>query len=239
MDAFCDAGSGMGDGGLTGGDVCGLMKRRLWQYVRPSLVCTWYDLGVLLGAITLAGVHFPLFESWTWILSPGCSGGSWCAVQSWYIFSVVCACCLLLRTSVELTVMGRWCLAAGGRMDRSCLPFSNCAGNARLSTGIEQYSSRAKQGSLPSAFARERMFFAVWTIFSARPLDCGYPGLDVTCWKSQEAANAANPSEANWGLLSLTTTSGMPWRAKWLNSFLMTAAEVIVVSSSTLKNRLE
>ena len=48
----------------------------------------------------------------------------------------------------------------------------------------------------------------------------------------------AKSSEANWGPLSLTTTSGMPWRAKWQDSFLMTAAEVVVVSSSTSKNRL-
>ena len=67
---------------------------------------------------------------------------------------------------------------------------------------------------------RERMFFAVWTVSSAGPLDCGHPGLDVTRWKSQEAANVAKSSEANWGPLSLTTTFGMPWRAKWLDSFL-------------------
>ena len=175
------------------------------------------------------------FESWTWILLLGCSGGSWCTVWSWYIFCVVCACCLLLMTSVGLTVMGRRCLAADGRMDRSCLPISNCAGYARLSTGVERYSSKAKRGSLPSAFERERMFFAAWTVFSARSLDCGYPGLDVTCRKSQEAANAANSSAANWGPLSLITTSGMSWRAMWLDNFLMTAAEVVVVSSSSLK----
>ena len=93
MGAFCGAGSGMGDGGLTGGDVRGSMKRRLRRYVRPSSVCTRYDLGVLLGAMTWAGVHLSPFESWTWILSPGCSEGNWCAVRSWYIFCVVCACC--------------------------------------------------------------------------------------------------------------------------------------------------
>ena len=47
MDAFCGVGSGLGDDGLTGGDVRGFMKRRLQQYVRPSSVCTWCDLGVL------------------------------------------------------------------------------------------------------------------------------------------------------------------------------------------------
>lgn len=245
MDAFRDAGSGLGDGdrggaswrifpfsvlrsgGLTGGgDVLGFMKRRLRRYDRPSSVCTWYDLGVLLGAVTWAGVHLSPFESWTWTLLPGFSGGRWCTVQSWYIFCVDCACCLLAITSVGLTVTGRRCLAADGRMDRSCLPISNCAGDARLSTGVEGYSSSAKRGSLPSAFARGRMFFALWTVFLAWPLDCGYPGMDVTCRKSQEAANAANSSAANWGPLLLTTTSGMPWRAKWLDSFLMTAPEV-------------
>ena len=93
MGAFCGAGSGMGDGGLTGGDVRGSMKRRLRRYVRPSSVCTRYDLGVLLGVMTWAGVHLSSFESWTWILSPGCSEGNWCAVRSWYIFCV--SLCLL------------------------------------------------------------------------------------------------------------------------------------------------
>ena len=154
-------------------------------------------------------------------------------------FSVlVCACCLLVMTSVELTVMGRRCLAADGRMDRGCLPISNCAGDARLSTGVERYSSRAKRGSLPSASARERMFFAVWTVFSARPLDCGYPGLKATCRKSQEAANATNSSAASRRPLPLTTVSGMSWRAKWPDSFLMASTGVAVVSSSTWKNRL-
>ena len=95
-------------------------------------------------------------------------------------FFVVCACCLLAMTSLGLTVIGCRCLGTDGRMDRSCLPIGNCAGDARLSTGVERYSSCAKRGSVPSAFARERMFFAVWTVFSASPLDCGYPGLDVT-----------------------------------------------------------
>ena len=157
-------------------------------------------------------------------------------MRSAVVVHFLCRLCLLpiLMTSVGFTVMGRRCLAADGRMDRSCLPISNCAGDARLSTGVERYSSKAKRGSLPSAFACERMFFAVWTVFSARPLNCGYPRLDVTCQKTQEAANIANSSAANLGPLSLTTTSGMPWRAKWLDSFLMTAAEVVVISSSTI-----
>ena len=89
-------------------------------------------------------------------------------------------CFLLAMTSLGLTVIDCRCLGADGRMDRSCLPISNCAGDARLSSGVERYSSSAKRGSLPSAFARERMFFAVWTVYSARPLDCGCPGLNVT-----------------------------------------------------------
>ena len=123
MDAFCGAGSDLGDGGLTGGNVLGFMKRRLCQNVCLSSVCTQYDLGVLLGVMTLAGVHLSHLESWAWSLSPGCNGGSWCAVRSWYIFCLVCACCLLVMTSVELTIVGRRCLAADGRMDHSCLPI--------------------------------------------------------------------------------------------------------------------
>ena len=60
----------------------------------------------------------------------------------------------------------------------------------------------------------------------------------MTCAKSQEVANALNSSASNWGPLSLTTISGMPWRAKCADNLRMTDAEVVLVSLSTSKNQL-
>ena len=135
-------------------------------------------------------------------------------------------------TAAGWIVLGVSCSSVVGRVERSCRPIRSCAGDAKLSTGVDRYSNIARSGLLPSVFALSSIFLTVWTVFSASPLDCGYPGLDAMCLKSQDAAKS---DDAYCGPLSLMAVSGMQWRAKWADSFCMTAADVVEVSSSSSK----
>ena len=97
-----------------------------------------------------------------------------------------------------------------GNKERSRLPMDSCAGDLKLSTGVFLCSRMARCGSLPSSFAFFRMSLAIWTVFSTRPLDLGYVGLDVTCLKFHSDANLANSDELYCVPLSDLTISGMP-----------------------------
>ena len=56
-------------------------------------------------------------------------------------------------------------------------------------------------------------FLAAFMAFSAFPLDCGYFGELVTCWKPQVVTKPSELLDWNGGPLSETTSS--PCRAKW------------------------
>ena len=65
--------------------------------------------------------------------------------------------------------------------DLSLLDINNCDGENPMSNGVVLYVRNAKSMSCPSALHLLRMPFMVCTVLSARPLDLGYLGLEVTC----------------------------------------------------------
>ena len=137
-----------------------------------------------------------------------------------------------------MTICGCKCSSKDGSVERKRLPISSCAGDAMLSTGVFLYSSRFRYGFCPDSLAFSRIFFAVCTVLSANPFDCGYFGLDVMCLKSKVLANVSNFVDENCGPLSLITVEGIPCRAKCVDNFSMMNFDVVCRSALISKKRL-
>ena len=75
-----------------------------------------------------------------------------------------------------------------GRLHLVLLPRMSSDGVYPLSSWLLLHVS--KPIYLSTGFPR--MFFRVFTLLSANPLDCGYIGLDVICLKSHSSANCLN-----------------------------------------------
>ena len=70
-------------------------------------------------------------------------------------------------------VLGMKHCCVDGRVERSLRPINSSAGDASPSTGVLLYANKALRGLEPSAAHFVSMRLAVWTVFSARPLDWG------------------------------------------------------------------
>lgn len=92
------------------------------------------------------------------------------------------------------------------------------------SVGVFRCIEMDRYGASLLSFALRSSFFVVLMTDSTLPFACGCPGLLVWCSKSYSLMNWLNFSEANCGLLSLTTRSGIPCLMKWLFNFLMGVA---------------
>ena len=90
-------------------------------------------------------------------------------------------------------------------------------------TGIDLYAISAKNMS-----SWRKIFFAVWTARSASPLDWGKWGLLVVWVNPYTEAKVGNYSEQNWIPLSVTSSSGIPHRAKMFLSLPITW-EIVVL----------
>ena len=114
----------------------------------------------------------------------------------------------------------------------------NCAGDPMSSIGVFLCSNMAKFTSQLSLRAFVRVDFAVCTVFSATPLDCGYPGLDVMCSNPQVLANSAKSFEEYCGPLSDLTISGIPCHAKSVFILSIIAGLFVLVVLNISKNLL-
>ena len=105
-----------------------------------------------------------------------------------------------------------------------------CAGLVPIdSVGVFLWSSRANQGSLLSLSVFLIKDFAVFTADSTFPLALWWCGEDVTWTNSQSRANWRNSWLENWGPLSVTNESGIPYL---LNCSLRNSTTELEVFSS-------
>ena len=80
--------------------------------------------------------------------------------------------------------------------------------------GVLCQSRSAWNSDPPNNLHSANNLFTVWTAFSTLPFDCGYVGEEILCTNIQIFANTLNSADANCGLLSITSVSGMP---DWAN----------------------
>ena len=104
---------------------------------------------------------------------------------------------ILSCTVLVLTVCGFKRDFTVGTIDLNRRDMSSCDGEYPHSRGQFRYSRKARYGSLLSDFALRISRLAVCTVFSARPLDRGYRGLEVLCSKPHSLANILNCSDVN------------------------------------------
>ena len=76
-------------------------------------------------------------------------------------------------TASGFRVFGMKSFCIDGRVERSLWPIYSSAEDASPSTGVLLYANKALRGLEPSAAHFVSMRLAVWTVFSARPLDWG------------------------------------------------------------------
>ena len=108
-------------------------------------------------------------------------------------------------------------------------PINLCSGEVlNPSVGVLRQARIASSGSCLSSLAFCRRALHVPTVFWAFPLDWRYRGLAVLCSNFQVVAKLWNSWLANPGLLSVITTSGIPWWANWILSCWKTAWDVSV-----------
>ena len=101
------------------------------------------------------------------------------------------------------------------------------------SVGVFLQSSKARNSDWPVSWHLVNKRFTVLTAFSAFPLDCGYLGEDVVCSNPHFLVKAANSDDENCGPLSVTRTSGTPYRANIAFSALVTSVVLTLLTFST------
>ena len=133
--------------------------------------------------------------------------------------------------SPALLSNGAVMVLATGRSVLQRRPIRRCAGLRPIpSDGVLRQSSSARNSDCPDSLELVDRHFTVFIAFLAFLLNCGWYGDDVVCLNIQVFANAANSADANWGPLSVTRTSGMPYLA---NTALMTLHDVAAFSRAT------
>lgn len=146
--------------------------------VRASVVSTRNDRGLSVSLFTVAPI--PSFTFYACL-----------QLRSWYSCSFdrsVDSCSKPLST-----ICGSSCFSSVGIRQRVLRLIRRSLGaHSVLSRCMLRYFNNAKRESVLSSEHLRIIFFAVCTNVSARLLVFGYRGLDVTCSKSQAAANLAN-----------------------------------------------
>lgn len=206
-----------------------LTVRRCLRFLRTTLKGVWitYDRGVGLLPMTFPGVFHPFGRSnFTWTESPGCRlerGRTPCLVSKSWRYAVL-DCSSFLAAASWFGGTGFKLDSNVGRRARISLPIISWHGLTPVNVwGVARYDISARKGSC--CFS---IFLAMRTPLSASPFACGKYGLVVVCLKSYSWLNLWNWSEANWGPLSLTPSSSIPYRAKTSYSLLITASLVVI-----------
>ena len=187
---------------------------------RNLMICYIYRLRIRLG--------------FTGLPDTGSGGGSWSGwvgAWGWSGWLVVqdMSCWLVAQEwSGWLAAIGWSSLNVVGSAVFVRLPMIRWAGlDVIPSSGVFLKFNSPRCGSSFACRQVFIMFFATFTAASAAPLLWLCPGLDVTCLKPQLGVKSLNCCDEYWGPLSLMTVSGIPWRAKWCFSLVITVSAVV------------